>query len=86
MRCQQYDTSINRVHITKSKQRKQGKRPKKRKAKRGRGAELVYLGHIIGSSGVKIDPEKTKSVREWPTPKSLTEVRSFLGMTLRTKD
>lgn len=48
------------------------------------------MGHIIGSSGVKIDPEKTKSVREWPTPKSLTEVRSFLGMTnynyLRTKD
>ena len=49
---------------------------------------LVYLGHIIGSSGVKIDPEKTKSVREWSTPKSLAEVRSFLGMTnyLRTKD
>jgi hypothetical protein len=31
--------------------------------------ELVTLGHIIGSGGVKIDPEKTKSVREWPTPK-----------------
>jgi hypothetical protein len=49
-----------------------------KKEKRDEGAELVYLGHIIGSSGVKIDSEKTKSVREWTTPKALTEVRSFL--------
>jgi len=43
------------------------------------------LGHIIGSSGVKIGPEKTKSVREWSTPKSLAEVRSFLVPTISRK-
>lgn len=37
-------------------------------------------GHIIDVEGVKPDPQKIKAVAEMPPPKSVTEVRSFLGM------
>jgi len=31
---------------------------------------------IVGAEGVGIDPEKTRAVRDWPTPTTLTEVIS----------
>ena len=39
--------------------------------------ELVYLGFVVSSEGLKMDPEKVKAILEWPTPRSTTEVRSF---------
>lgn len=42
--------------------------------------QLKFLGHIISRDGVEVDPEKTKAVSEFPTPKTQTQVRSFLGM------
>ena len=42
--------------------------------------QLRYLGHIIGANGLQVDPDKVKVVAEWPTPTSVTEVRSFLGL------
>ena len=42
--------------------------------------EVAFLGHIVGADGVKTDPRKVAAVREWPTPATLTEVRSFLGL------
>jgi len=42
--------------------------------------EVKFLGFIMSQNGIKIDPEKTKSIEEWPTPKNLTEVQSFLGL------
>jgi hypothetical protein len=41
--------------------------------------EVKYLGLIIGREGIKMDPEKMKTVRDWPTPENLHDVRSFLG-------
>jgi hypothetical protein len=41
---------------------------------------LVYLGHIVGGGQLKIDPSKIDVIVKWPEPKSLTEVRSFLGV------
>lgn len=41
---------------------------------------VTFLGHIISADGLATDPEKVKSVREFPTPKTVKEVRSFLGM------
>jgi hypothetical protein len=40
---------------------------------------LVYLGHIVGGGQLKIDPSKIDVIVNWPDPKSVTEVRSFLG-------
>jgi hypothetical protein len=42
--------------------------------------EVLYLGHIIGAKGVQVNQEKITAIREWPTPKTLTELRGFLGL------
>jgi hypothetical protein len=41
---------------------------------------VLYLGHIIGEKGVQVHQEKITAIREWPTPKTLTELRGFLGL------
>ena len=41
--------------------------------------EIRYLGHVVSEEGVSTDPDKIKSVTEWPQPTTVTEVRSFLG-------
>ena len=42
--------------------------------------EVQYLGHIVSQNGVSTDPEKIATVKEWPTPTTVTQVRSFLGL------
>jgi hypothetical protein len=41
---------------------------------------LVYLGHIVRGGQLKIDPSKIDVIVNWPKPKSVTKVRSFLGV------
>jgi len=41
--------------------------------------EVDFLGYIVGTNGMRIDPAKIKSLREWPTPTNLKEVLGFLG-------
>ena len=41
---------------------------------------ILYLGHIIGQDGVKVDIDKIRSILEWPRPKSLGELRGFIGI------
>ncbi|KAG9192563.1 hypothetical protein G6011_11297 [Alternaria panax] len=41
--------------------------------------ETEYLGFIISTEGVKMNPKKTAAVQEWPTPKTVKDVQSFLG-------
>ncbi len=43
--------------------------------------EVIYLGHIVSESGIKTDPKKVTAVSTWPIPKSVQEVRRFLGFT-----
>ena len=38
-----------------------------------------YLGFIVSPKGVAMDPAKTKVIGDWPTPRNLKEVQSFLG-------
>ena len=40
---------------------------------------IDYLGHVISENGISVDPNKITAITEWPIPKSITEVRSFLG-------
>lgn len=42
--------------------------------------QVQYLGHVISADGVGVDPAKVQCVREWPVPKTQTEVRSFVGL------
>ncbi|XP_057526371.1 uncharacterized protein LOC130805605 [Amaranthus tricolor] len=42
--------------------------------------EVSFLGYVIGKTGVRVDPEKVKAIKEWPTPTTLTQVRSFHGL------
>lgn len=41
--------------------------------------ETKYLGLIISTEGVKMDPAKVQAVLEWPVPKKLKDVQAFLG-------
>ncbi|RDX77135.1 Retrovirus-related Pol polyprotein from transposon gypsy, partial [Mucuna pruriens] len=41
--------------------------------------EVVFLGFVVGSHGVKVDNEKVKAIQSWPTAKSVSDVRSFHG-------
>ncbi|RDX99828.1 Tf2-6, partial [Mucuna pruriens] len=43
--------------------------------------EVVVLGFVVGSHGVKVDREKVKAISEWLMPKTVGEVRSFHGLT-----
>jgi transposase InsO family protein len=43
--------------------------------------EMRYLGHIITQQGIKPDPDLIKSVINFPQPKRVKDVQSFLGLT-----
>ena len=42
--------------------------------------KVVFLGYVVIAKGIEVDEEKVKAIKEWPTPKSITEVRSFHGL------
>ncbi|KAJ0916995.1 putative nucleotidyltransferase, Ribonuclease H [Helianthus annuus] len=42
--------------------------------------EVQFLGHIVNSRGIHVDPAKIEAVKSWITPKNPSEVRSFLGL------
>ncbi|KAI3802065.1 hypothetical protein L1987_30189 [Smallanthus sonchifolius] len=42
--------------------------------------EVQFLGHIVNEKGIHVDPAKIEAVKNWSTPKTPTEVRSFLGL------
>ncbi|GJP35290.1 hypothetical protein CLOM_g19797 [Closterium sp. NIES-68] len=41
--------------------------------------ELEFLGHVVSTEGVKINPRKIKTIQEWKPPTNLKELQSFLG-------
>ena len=42
--------------------------------------KVRFLGHVVSASGVSVDPEKVEAVMSWERPKSIFEIRSFLGL------
>jgi hypothetical protein len=43
--------------------------------------EIEYLGSVITTQGIRMDPAKIKSIQEWPDLRSVKDVQSFLGLT-----
>ena len=42
--------------------------------------EVSFLGHIVSSEGIRVDPTKIEAVMNRKPPRNVTEVRSFLGL------
>ncbi|KAL4379294.1 hypothetical protein GQ457_02G032210 [Hibiscus cannabinus] len=42
--------------------------------------EVVFLGHVVSSEGIRVDPKKVEAIVNWKQPTSVTEIRSFLGL------
>ena len=42
--------------------------------------EVEYLDHIVSNEGVKMDPNKIKTIMEWSNPQTLKNIRGFLGL------
>nr|GEX34411.1 hypothetical protein [Tanacetum cinerariifolium] len=42
--------------------------------------EVHFLGHMVNSNGIHVDPRKIEAVKNWKAPKSPSEIRSFLGL------
>ena len=41
---------------------------------------MEYLGHIVSHEGVKVDPNRIKSIKEWKIPTTLKHLQGFLGL------
>ena len=37
----------------------------------------MFLGYVVSATSIEVDEKKVKAIQEWPTPKPVTEVRSF---------
>ncbi|GJR08022.1 putative reverse transcriptase domain-containing protein [Tanacetum coccineum] len=42
--------------------------------------QVQFLGHVIDSEGIHVDPAKIESIKDWASPKTPTEIRQFLGL------
>jgi hypothetical protein len=41
---------------------------------------VKFLGHTISRDGISVDPSKVQEVMDWKPPKSVHQIRSFLGL------
>ncbi|KAK1678158.1 hypothetical protein QYE76_039006 [Lolium multiflorum] len=42
--------------------------------------QVEFLGHVISKDGIAVNPSKVAAVLEWEAPKTVKEIRGFLGM------
>ncbi|WVZ53555.1 hypothetical protein U9M48_004478 [Paspalum notatum var. saurae] len=42
--------------------------------------KVAFLGHVLTTEGVSVDPEKVEAVSSWKPPRNASEIRSFLGL------
>ncbi|GAU28841.1 hypothetical protein TSUD_21780 [Trifolium subterraneum] len=43
-------------------------------------SEVKFLGHVISQGGIFVDPSKVEAVLNWERPRTVSEIRSFLGL------
>ncbi|GJQ92345.1 putative reverse transcriptase domain-containing protein [Tanacetum coccineum] len=41
-------------------------------------SKVQFIGHVIDSEGIHVDPAKIKAIKDWASPKTPTEIRQFL--------
>nr|GFA68749.1 retrotransposon protein, putative, Ty3-gypsy subclass [Tanacetum cinerariifolium] len=42
--------------------------------------KVQFLGYVVDSQGIYVDPTKIESIEDWASPKTATEIRQFLGL------
>eukprot|EP00253_Pinus_taeda_P019073 PITA_19073 len=42
--------------------------------------QIQYLGHVISSEGIVVNPEKIKTIMNWPVPANVADIRSFMEL------
>jgi LPS O-antigen subunit length determinant protein (WzzB/FepE family) len=42
--------------------------------------EVAFLGHVLTTEGVAVDPAKIEAVKEWEQPRNVIDIRSFIGL------
>ncbi|OMO86567.1 reverse transcriptase [Corchorus capsularis] len=42
--------------------------------------QVAFLGHIVSKDGICVDPAKIEAILNWESPRTVTEIRSFLGL------
>ena len=42
--------------------------------------EVSFLGHIVSTEGIRVDPAKIEAIVSWKSPRNVIDVRSFLGL------
>jgi len=73
-----FDTTLSNLEVVLSRLRNANLKLKPSKCKLFQQS-VEFLGHIVSSKGVSCDPKKIEAVKNWPRPKTVKEVRSFLG-------
>ncbi|KAM2498526.1 hypothetical protein PS1_040776 [Malus domestica] len=43
-------------------------------------SQVAFLGHVVSAEGIQVDSQKMAAVENWEQPRTVTEVRSFLGL------
>jgi hypothetical protein len=42
--------------------------------------KVIFLGHILSDKGKEVDPKKVQAIHDWPPPRNIHELRTFLGL------
>ncbi|XP_062179398.1 uncharacterized protein LOC133884007 [Phragmites australis] len=43
-------------------------------------AHVSFLGYVVTAQGIEVDSSKIEAIQSWPTPSTVTQIRSFLGL------
>ena len=74
-----FDDHLRRMEEVFGKLREAGLKLKPQKC-RFLQKEVTYLGHVVSENGVSTDPSKVSKILDWPIPRNVSELRSFLGL------
>lgn len=42
--------------------------------------KVTFLGHVVSTGGIRVDPHKIEAVLDWKQPKNVLEIHNFLGL------